>query len=1022
MPALMRQIALVSESELIPAGDVSKVAAAIQKQATRDLSPIWEINATIDVFARLEDVPVGYWSVIARDDIDDPSAAGIHEDENGQPFALVTASSDINVWSITASHEALEMLVDPSGNRLVAADSKLQGRRVNYLVEVCDPSEAAEHAYSCNGILVSDFYTPNYFDPVKAGSVRYSFTGAISEPLQVLRGGYLSWQDPESNSWWQETWFDGASPKTVRFGPIDQRTNGNVRAVIDRATMSKTIMTLSAGRKQSMAAGLPPEQNQVATTAHARNLRARIGKILGRSPADRPVPEPPLDPAAEPESLDVVAAVPRVFGEGPAPRAGAAQPFDPLAAVQYGLLIEAVYSMYYAQESNPTPPPQPDFPTGFRLVAWVQMNDFALVETSPQFYGVIAQSVRDPTKFVLALRGTESPIEWFDNFTSIIKVPFRVAGCGSISYGFNRIYDTMEVIEVAPPGAGIVPHAARSLRAAGSFSKQTAALVRRHAPAQGRAVDAAIQLNSIDVTAHSLGGALVTLYVLENAKDDKIPNQVLYTFASPMVGDATFAAAFDALGLTSWRIVNEPDLVPKAPGEILGYKHIGVEQAYDSTWVAQANPSCWHAMATYLALIDRTRKPDPDCQIQAAAAAPDAARVAVAPLAAAPPTMPAIDTNINVTTYLPTLAAADVKAVGRYYSISTSKVLTQMEAEAITNAGLSIFVVYEDGNDPTKFNANLGTFQAQQALICAREVGQPQGSAIYFAVDFDCTAAQFQQQITQYFIAISAVFAAQGFPYKIGVYSSGLVCQGLLAAGLCSYTWLTNSTGFQGYNQFYASKRWNLAQHLPRYYGKLQADPNEAAGDFGAFKVGTSALAAWAALQPAGGAFEEAEAVVAEVAAPAPGAGDGGAISNLLAIASNPQTLQAAQAVAAQRLLVYDAEKYPQDGCAITLSVLLQEAGVNVPDTYMAIDICRVLQSRGWTKIAVADQQKGDVGSTCGAVAHHGTDHVYVVLRDLNLDEMVVADNQEPAPHFRFASGKSQSPTTYFLRAPNVSA
>jgi hypothetical protein len=169
-----------------------EVAAAIQKQAARDLSPIWEINATVDVFARLEDVPVGYWSVIVRDDIQDASAAGIHEDENGQPFALVTSSADINVWSITASHEALEMLVDPSGNRLVAADSKAQGRRVNYLVEVCDPSEAAEHAYSCNGILVSDFYTPNYFDPVKAGGVRYSFTGALTEPLQVLRGGFLA--------------------------------------------------------------------------------------------------------------------------------------------------------------------------------------------------------------------------------------------------------------------------------------------------------------------------------------------------------------------------------------------------------------------------------------------------------------------------------------------------------------------------------------------------------------------------------------------------------------------------------------------------------------------------------------------------------------------------------------------------------------------------------------------------------------------------------------------------------------
>ena len=674
--------------------------------------------------------------------------------------------------------------------------------------------------------------------------------------------------------------------------------------------------------------------------------------------------------------------------------------------------------MYYAQPTNPTPPPQPDFPPGFRLLAWVQMNDFTLVETSPQFYGVIAQSVTDSTKFVLALRGTESPIEWFDNFTSIIKVPFKVPGCGLVSYGFSRIYDTMEIIDATPPAAGAAARVAGSLRAAGSFSQQTAALVRRHAPAQPQGVEATPRFTSIDVTAHSLGGALATLYVLENAKEDKIPNQVLYTFASPMVGDATFAAAFDALGLTSWRIVNEPDLVPKAPGEFFGYEHVGVEQAYDSTGIAQSNPSCWHAMATYLALIDRTRQPDPACQIQAvAAAAPLAAR---ALLAAAPtPTMPAVDASMNVTTYLPTLAAAGVKAVGRYYSISTSKVLTQLEAEAIAKAGLSIFVVYEDGNDPAKFNADLGTSQAGRALACARGVGQPQGSAIYFAVDFDCTAKEFAQQITPYFEAIGTVFAAQGSLYKIGVYGSGLACQGLLAAGLCSYTWLTNSTGFRGYKQFYASKRWNLAQHLPKFYGKLQADPNETAADFGVFQVGTGALGAAAALKPAGGAFEEVEALAAEAAAP--GAGDGEAISNLLAIASNPQTLQAAQAIAAQRLLVYDGEKYPQDGCAITLSVLLQDAGVNVPDTYMAIDMCSLLQSQGWTRIAVGDQQKGDVGSTCGAVAHHGTDHVYVVLRDLNLDEMVVADNQEPAPHFRFASGKSQSPTTYFLRAPNVS-
>ena len=120
MPALIRQLALISESNQIPQADVQKVSAALQKQASRDLAPIWEISATVDSFDKLEDVPTGYWPIIVRDDINTPGAGGIHEDKNGQPFALVQAASSIDEWSLTASHEAMEMLVDPFGNRLVA--------------------------------------------------------------------------------------------------------------------------------------------------------------------------------------------------------------------------------------------------------------------------------------------------------------------------------------------------------------------------------------------------------------------------------------------------------------------------------------------------------------------------------------------------------------------------------------------------------------------------------------------------------------------------------------------------------------------------------------------------------------------------------------------------------------------------------------------------------------------------------------------------------------------------------------
>lgn len=142
-------------------------------------------------------------------------------------------------------------------------------------------------------------------------------------------------------------------------------------------------------------------------------------------------------------------------------------------------------------------------------------------------------------------------------------------------------------------------------------------------------------------------------------------------------------------------------------------------------------------------------------------------------------------------------------------------------------------------------------------------------------------------------------------------------------------------------------------------------------------------------------------------------------IPALLEIAGNPQRLDAAQADAAQALLHFDGEKYPADGCAITLSTLLMAAGVEIPFTFQALALDNLLQKRGWAKIAVGAQKTGDVGSTCFAKPHHGTDHIYLVVHALNTDEMIVADNQNKSPHFRYASGKGgKTPTTHFLRAP----
>jgi hypothetical protein len=282
MTTLLRHIALVSESDRIVARDLMPVAAALQKQATRDLAPVWEINATVDDFGALDDVPVDYWRIIIRDDIG-YAAAGIHLDRDGQPFALVTADDDRDTWSLTCSHEACEMLVDPFGNRLVAGDSiEPDQGRVNYLVEVCDPSEGSSYAYTVNGVLVSDFYTPHFFDPVAAPGILYSYTGKITAPRTILKGGYISWIDPATSIAWQQTWFDDEGRQVRELGPLSGQ--GSLRSQVDRATAKDTAKAIAGGRERSMVAAIrPADTADRATAGRADALRAQIGALTGRA-------------------------------------------------------------------------------------------------------------------------------------------------------------------------------------------------------------------------------------------------------------------------------------------------------------------------------------------------------------------------------------------------------------------------------------------------------------------------------------------------------------------------------------------------------------------------------------------------------------------------------------------------------------------------------------------------------------------------------------------------------------------
>jgi hypothetical protein len=80
------------------------------------------------------------------------------------------------------------------------------------------------------------------------------------------------------------------------------------------------------------------------------------------------------------------------------------------------------------------------------------------------------------------------------------------------------------------------------------------------------------------------------------------------------------------------------------------------------------------------------------------------------------------------------------------------------------------------------------------------------------------------------------------------------------------------------------------------------------------------------------------------------------------------------------------------NACAATLSEFMISSLINVPVTLGVTDLARRIAARGWVRINVGDQQAGDV-----AVAESDV-HIFLVLKAIDRDMMLIADNQRPYP------------------------
>ncbi len=217
-------ISLVNHSKVITDEQVQEAIRAINRQLKEDFEPYWSFSATL----RLEG-PIGKRPSISNlgdmrgdavmyivDGVNALSATGWHlANYKDIPYGIVFLGLCAQIkeaWSVTLSHETLELVGDPMANLLVQGNHPVdRRRRVFHLFEMCDAVQA--ETYHIDGVEVSNFVLPSYFSLGEQPGRRNDFLGRSYKgktlpSFGMNPGGYLNILDAATGKWEQPVYVD----------------------------------------------------------------------------------------------------------------------------------------------------------------------------------------------------------------------------------------------------------------------------------------------------------------------------------------------------------------------------------------------------------------------------------------------------------------------------------------------------------------------------------------------------------------------------------------------------------------------------------------------------------------------------------------------------------------------------------------------------------------------------------------------------------------------------------------------
>lgn len=226
--------------------------SAMQVYVTDYVAPVW---GTPGRLVKSKNYLKDAWAMVFLDDADEPDALAYHDlTPGGLPLSKVfvkTTRENKELVSVSASHELVEMLVDPAINMVTSGpDLQTTYQHENadpdddvvlyesadeltlYAYESADPVEAL--SFKVNGVEMSDFVYPAYFEGFhEPRSVKFDQMGKVKRPFQILAGGYqMIFRDGR----WSNLFADKA--KEGRFAKEDRRGHRSEARKIGRLLRS----------------------------------------------------------------------------------------------------------------------------------------------------------------------------------------------------------------------------------------------------------------------------------------------------------------------------------------------------------------------------------------------------------------------------------------------------------------------------------------------------------------------------------------------------------------------------------------------------------------------------------------------------------------------------------------------------------------------------------------------------------------------------------------------------------------